>query len=71
MVPSVKLYVQSFVSASVSSLSPLIHNQRCLCFSYDCALLSGASPCSQEQIRCNPEDSTMIQAVSALKSIVV
>lgn len=40
----------------------------CLCVSHACALLSGASPCSQEQIRCNPEDSTVIQAINVLKS---
>lgn len=71
MVPNLKFYVQSCVSTSVSSLSPLIHNLCCLCISYDCALLSGASPCSQEQIHCSPEDSTVIQAVRVPKSIVV
>lgn len=50
---------------------PLIHNQCCLCISYDCALSSGAIPCSQEQTRCNPEDSTVIQAIIVLRSITV
>lgn len=68
--------IWSFMSSHLSALQlapcpPLIQSQCCLCISYDCALWSGASPCSPEQTRCRPEDSTVIQAISVLKSVVV
>lgn len=68
--------IWSFMSSHLWALQlapcpPLIQSQCCLCISYDCALWSGASPCSPEQTCCRPEDSTVIQAISVLKSVVV